>query len=344
MDPNQRGIPIDDEEFSIELLPEDFAQYDISFKIIVIGDSSVGKSCLTTQAVRNNFIEFYQATVGFEFLTFNLRINSNVVKLQIWDTCGQEVYKSLISNFYRNCSLALIVYAINNRNTFEHAENWLNDLKNQSNPNVRVFLVGNKSDLEKERTVSKEEAEQFKEEKKLDRFMETSAKTGDNARNVMLQAAKILYKDYLKAKESLGKNMEGSSGNYIVYMDNAKIIGATELDTFSISVTTEKKCSDKKKLITNDKVDLYSYCLSEIFVSSNDTTSELVDMFSSNKITVQDLYRDSEKTDNDENGNRIYRMDKYSVLVCNQSTSGDVIIGKKNMRFNDVSCEERQEQ
>ena len=205
MDPNQKGIPIDDEEFSIELLPEDFAQYDISFKIIVIGDSSVGKSCLTTQAVRNNFIEFYQATVGFEFLTFNLRINSNVVKLQIWDTCGQEVYKSLISNFYRNCSLALIVYAINNRNSFEHAENWLNDLKNQSNPNVRVFLVGNKSDLEKERTVTKEEAENFKQEKKLDRFMETSAKTGDNARNVMLQAAKVLYKDYLKAKENLGK-------------------------------------------------------------------------------------------------------------------------------------------
>ena len=205
MDPNQRGIPIDDEEFSIELLPEDFAQYDISFKIIVIGDSSVGKSCLTTQAVRNNFIEFYQATVGFEFLTFNLRINSNVVKLQIWDTCGQEVYRSLISNFYRNCSLALIVYAINNRNTFEHAENWLNDLKNQSNPNVRVFLVGNKSDLESERTVSKEEAEQFKEEKKLDRFIETSAKTGENARSVMLEAAKILYKDYLKAKENIGK-------------------------------------------------------------------------------------------------------------------------------------------
>ena len=205
MDPNQKGIPIDDDEFTIELLPEDFAQYDISFKIIVIGDSSVGKSCLTTQAVRNNFVEFYQATVGFEFLTFNLRINSNVIKLQIWDTCGQEVYKSLISNFYRNCSLALIVYAINNRNSFEHAENWLNDLKNQSNPNVRVFLVGNKSDLEKDRTVSKEEGEQFKQEKKLDRFMETSAKTGDNARNVMLQAAKILYKDYLKAKENFGK-------------------------------------------------------------------------------------------------------------------------------------------
>ena len=204
MDPSQKGIPVNDDEFNIELLPEDFAQYDISFKIIVIGDSGVGKSCLTTQAVRNNFEEFYQATVGFEFLTFNLRINNNVVKLQIWDTCGQEVYKSLISNFYRNSSLALILYAINNKESFQHAENWLNDLKNQSNPNVRVFLVGNKSDLEQERTVSKEEAEKFKEEKKLDVFMETSAKTGENARNVMLEAAKILYKDYLKAKQNMG--------------------------------------------------------------------------------------------------------------------------------------------
>ena len=203
MDTNQKGIPIPDDEFNIELLPEDFAQYDISFKIIVIGDSGVGKSCLTTQAVRNNFEEFYQATVGFEFLTFNLRINNNVVKLQIWDTCGQEVYKSLISNFYRNSSLALIIYAINNKDSFQHAENWLNDLKNQSNPNVRVFLVGNKSDLEDQRVITKEEGERFKEEKKLDRFIETSAKTGENARSALLEAAKLLYKDYLKAKENL---------------------------------------------------------------------------------------------------------------------------------------------
>ena len=203
MDTNQKGIPIPDDEFNIELLPEDFAQYDISFKIIVIGDSGVGKSCLTTQAVRNNFEEFYQATVGFEFLTFNLRINNNVVKLQIWDTCGQEVYKSLISNFYRNSSLALIIYAINNKDSFQHAENWLNDLKNQSNPNVRVFLVGNKSDLENQRVITKEEGERFKEEKKLDRFIETSAKTGENARSALLEAAKLLYKDYLKAKEKL---------------------------------------------------------------------------------------------------------------------------------------------
>ena len=211
MDTNQKGIPITDDEFNIELLPEDFAQYDISFKIIVIGDSGVGKSCLTTQAVRNNFEEFYQATVGFEFLTFNLRINNNVVKLQIWDTCGQEVYKSLISNFYRNSSLALIIYAINNKDSFQHAENWLNDLKNQSNPNVRVFLVGNKSDLEDQRVITKEEGERFKEEKKLDRFIETSAKTGENASSALLEAAKLIYKDYLKAKENLANSGNNNS-------------------------------------------------------------------------------------------------------------------------------------
>ena len=213
MDASQKGIPVQDDEFNIELLPEDFAQYDISFKIIVIGDSGVGKSCLTTQAVRNNFEEFYTATVGFEFLTFNMRINNNVLKLQIWDTCGQEVYKSLISNFYRNSSLALILYAINNRDTFLHAETWLNDLKNQANPNVKVFLVGNKSDLENERVVSKEEGEKFKEEKKLDRFIETSAKTGENARSALLEAAKLLYKDYLKAKQNLAGGDDSNDDN-----------------------------------------------------------------------------------------------------------------------------------
>ena len=192
----------EEEEIKVELLPEDYAQYDLSFKLIVIGDSGVGKSCLTTKAVKNNFEEYYQATVGFEFLTFNMKINEYVIKMQIWDTCGQEIYKSLISNFYRNSSLAIILYAIDNRESFEHAENWLNDLKSQANPDVRIFLVGNKSDLEEERKVSKDEGIKYKNEQGLDMFMETSAKTGYNARNVLIEAAKMLYSDYLKYLEA----------------------------------------------------------------------------------------------------------------------------------------------
>ena len=201
----------EEEEFKVEALPEDYAQYDLSFKLIVIGDSGVGKSCLTTKAVKNNFEDYYQATVGFEFLTFNMKINDMVVKMQIWDTCGQEIYRSLISNFYRNSSLAVILYSIDNRESFEHAENWLSDLKSQANPEVRIFLVGNKADLEDSRQVSKEEGEKYKEDQNLDLFMETSAKTGYNAKNVLIEAAKILYADYLKYIENnpQGENVPG---------------------------------------------------------------------------------------------------------------------------------------
>jgi len=190
------------EDFKIEMLPEDYPQYDLSFKLIFIGDSGVGKSCLTTKAVKNNFEEYYQATVGFEFLTFNMKVNDKVVKLQIWDTCGQEIYKSLISNFYRNSSLAVLIYAIDNKESFNHVENWLNDLKSQANPDVRIFLVGNKADLEEDRKVTREEGEKYKEDQHLDLFMEASAKTGHNARNVLVEAAKILYRDYLYFDEN----------------------------------------------------------------------------------------------------------------------------------------------
>ena len=204
-----------EEEITIETLPEDYAQYDLSFKMIVIGDSGVGKSCLTTKAVKNTFEEFYQATIGFEFLTFNLRMNETVVKLQIWDTCGQEVYRSLISNFYRNSSLAVLLYAIDNRDSFINVDNWLKELKGQANPDVKIMIVGNKCDLEDERKVSIEEGKEFKEKNNLNFFMEASAKTGFNAKNVLIEAAKILYRDYL-----VNKNLYDNDGDSI---DNIKV-------------------------------------------------------------------------------------------------------------------------
>ena len=127
-----------------------------------------------------------------------------------------EIYKSLITNFYRNSSLAIVTYSIDNKESFYHAENWLADLKSQANPNVRIFLVGNKADLEQNRTVSKAEGEKYKMEHNLDLFMETSAKTGYNAKNVLVEAAKVLYKDYLNFEEKNGKPEENK--------DNKKIL------------------------------------------------------------------------------------------------------------------------
>jgi small GTP-binding protein len=107
--------------FPYTILPDDYPQYDLSFKIIIIGDSGVGKSCLALKATKHLFEENYFSTVGFEFFTFNIKIDNKVVKLQIWDTCGQEIYRSLITNFYRNSSMAIMVYAIDEYILFNQA-------------------------------------------------------------------------------------------------------------------------------------------------------------------------------------------------------------------------------
>jgi small GTP-binding protein len=198
-------------DFKYEILPDDFLQYDLSFKIIVIGDSGVGKSCLTNRATTNLFEDTYSATVGFEFLSFNVKINEKVVKLQIWDTCGQELYRSLITNFYRNSSLAIIVYAINSKDSFENIEMWLRELRTHSNPDAKVFLIGNKIDLENERKITREQGENFAKTNKLHLFLESSAKTGFNAKKVFIKAAKVLYDEHLKYK-NIEDNANPNSG------------------------------------------------------------------------------------------------------------------------------------
>ena len=188
------------QQLKYEVLPDDYTQYDLSFKVIVIGDSGVGTSCLTNKATNNVFEDNYNATVGFEFFTFNIKMFNKIIKLQIWDTCGQELYRSLITNFYRNSSLAIIVYAINSKTSFDSIEMWLKELRTHSSPDAKVFLIGNKVDLENERVISKEEGEKFKENNKLNFFLEASAKSGLNAQNIFVQAAYALYQDYLQYK------------------------------------------------------------------------------------------------------------------------------------------------
>ena len=178
----------------------EIGKYDFSFKMIVIGDAGVGKSCLTNRASKDKFLSDYSPTVGFEFLTFTTSIENKIIKLQIWDTCGQEVYRSLISNFYRNASLAMMVYSIDNRESFLHINQWLKEIRIQSHPDVKIILVGNKSDLENERAVTYDEAKKFKEENQILYFEETSAKTGFKAKEAFEEAARILYNEHKNYK------------------------------------------------------------------------------------------------------------------------------------------------
>ena len=204
------------ENLKAEVLPDDYNQYDLSFKMIVIGDAGVGKSCLTTKAAKGIFDETYSATVGFEFLTFNVKLNDKVIKLQIWDTCGQEIYRSLISSFYRNASLAMMVYSIDSKESFIHIETWLKEVKLQSNPDIKIFLIGNKADLEDKREVKLEQAKLYKNENDIHYFCETSAKNGLNAQEVFIEAAKLLYKEHLKYKARANRVDNGAGGNISV--------------------------------------------------------------------------------------------------------------------------------
>ena len=154
-------------DFDYEILPETNNKYDLTFKIIIIGDSGVGKSCLTQMATKNNFESNYQTTIGFEFFVLNIKIGEKIIKLQIWDTCGQEIYRSLISNFYRNSSLAIMVYSVTDRKSFENLDLWYKELRTNSTSQINVFLIGNKIDLEEEREVKTEEGETYKEKYEL---------------------------------------------------------------------------------------------------------------------------------------------------------------------------------
>jgi len=191
----------------IEILPEDYKENDLTFKMIIIGDSGTGKSCFSDRANKKDFEEARNNTVGFEFFIFNIRINEKVIKLQIWDTCGGELYKSFISTFCRNSSLGIIVYSIDDKSSFKNIENWLKFLKAQ-NPDIKIFLVGNKSDLEEYRKVSKDEGENFAKENKLDMFFETSAKSDYNVQKVFIEAAKLLYSQYIESQNEIKKKEE----------------------------------------------------------------------------------------------------------------------------------------
>jgi small GTP-binding protein len=212
-------------KYKFEILPEDFNSFDLNFKLIVIGDSGVGKSCLTNNGVKNIFDDTYNATVGFEFFNFNLKVNDKIIKLQIWDTCGQELYRSLITNFYRNCSLAIMVYAINSKESFEDIDMWLRELRTHSNPDAKVFLIGNKIDLESERQITREQGEKFCKENKINEFIEASAKTGVNAKQIFLKAAETLYDDYIKYQnktEEAGGEDENNKNNLELQRINKK--------------------------------------------------------------------------------------------------------------------------
>ena len=199
-----------EEENEIEILPENYSKKPhFIFKVIVIGSSGVGKTCLTIRALKGVFNALVNPTIGFEFLTMKLKYNNKIIALQIWDTCGQEVYQSVVSHFYKKASMAILVYSIADKKTFTDLNKWLDEIKNNADSDIKIALVGNKIDLQDNRDVTKEEALEFKNNKNLDLIFESSAKHGDNSKDIFFETAKLLYKDCIeKELNSTKKSMK----------------------------------------------------------------------------------------------------------------------------------------
>ncbi|KAK8648390.1 hypothetical protein V6N13_129143 [Hibiscus sabdariffa] len=166
--------------------------YDYLFKLVLIGDSGVGKSNLLSRFARNEFNLESKSTIGVEFATRSIRVDDKVVKAQIWDTAGQERYRAITSAYYRGAVGALLVYDVTRHVTFENVERWLKELRNHTDSNIVIMLVGNKADLRHLRAVSTEDAKAFAE-KENTYFMETSALESLNVENAFTEVLTQIY-------------------------------------------------------------------------------------------------------------------------------------------------------
>ncbi|KAI3712091.1 hypothetical protein L1987_70640 [Smallanthus sonchifolius] len=166
--------------------------YDYLFKVVLIGDSGVGKTNLLSRFTRNEFSLESKSTIGVEFATRSVRVDDKVIKAQIWDTAGQERYRAITSAYYRGAVGALLVYDTTRHVTFENVGRWLKELRDHSDSNIIIMLVGNKSDLRHLRAVTTEDAKTFAE-KENTYFMETSALESLNVDNAFTEVLTQIY-------------------------------------------------------------------------------------------------------------------------------------------------------
>lgn len=181
------------------------------FKLVLLGESAVGKSSLVLRFVKGQFHEFQESTIGAAFLTQTLCLDDTTVKFEISDTAGQERYHSLAPMYYRGAQAAIVVYDITNADTFTRAKNWVKELQRQARPDIVIALAGNKSDLGQRRVVEYEEAAAYAEENGL-LFMETSAKNANNVNEIFLAIARKLPRDQDAGSTQPGGIRPGQSG------------------------------------------------------------------------------------------------------------------------------------
>ena len=197
--------------------------YEMMFKVVLVGDSFVGKTNIMSKYLKNEFHEDSKATVGVEFGSKQFNVEGHSIKAQIWDTAGQERYKAITSAYYKGAKGAFVVYDITRKNSFESVEKWVSDVTAVADKKITVVLIGNKCDLEDQRQVTKEQGEE-KSSKLEIAFLETSAFSGENLEKAFQMMIKEVYQkcheemmsegdvDIIKGGEDINLAKKNNSG------------------------------------------------------------------------------------------------------------------------------------
>lgn len=163
-------------------------EYDFLFKLIVIGDSGVGKSCLLLRFCDDTYTDSFISTIGVDFKIKTIEIGNKVAKLQIWDTAGQDRFKTIVSSYYRGATAVMIVYDITDAESFANVNNWLEEINHYCSPELPKILIGNKSDMEHKRVVPSATAKEYAEIRGI-KYIETSAKKNNAVEDAFFQLA-----------------------------------------------------------------------------------------------------------------------------------------------------------
>ena len=222
-------------KYNIKRMPDNYNKENSNFKVLFLGDSGVGKSSLVIRGIKDKFDSIYKPTVGFDLLNYIVKINDKVIKLQIWDTCGQEEFSMCNQSLFKNASMAIMVYSITNKKSYDNIKKWVSRLKNLAKEDTVLFLVGNKCDLINERQVNFSEAKKYGKDK-FQCFVETSSKNGHNIDILFNKISIYLYENVLE-KESKEKEDDSNIEEYISDDQTSSL-----LDSRNLGLDKKKNC------------------------------------------------------------------------------------------------------
>ena len=239
----EQNMKIEEENIEIKRSLSESEQYDKSIKVIILGDSYVGKSSLINRLINNKFVDL-SSTLSIEYHTYIVSLNDYILRMQLWDTAGQEKFNSIVSNYYKGTDVAIFLYSIDKEESFQNVEKWVKNLK-QNNENSLNVLIGNKKDREKEeggRVVTYERAEKFAEENNFFSFREITCKVGDedevkNISEIFDEIAKYFYD---KSKEN--KNKPDTNDLKYVVTDSMMALGKKHRVQKEGGQNKKKKC------------------------------------------------------------------------------------------------------